>query len=398
MKTVVLGITGSIAAYKACEIVSRLKKAGCNVRCILTKAGAEFITPLSLESLAQSPVVTDMFSRENPYEIEHISLARAADIFVIAPATANFLAKAAVGIADDMLSTTVLATKAPILIAPAMNDNMYDNVATVNNIAILKRRGAKFVEPEVGLLACGTVGRGRMAEPEQIVSRIMYELRGKTLFGKKILITAGATREMLDPVRFLSNRSTGKMGYSIAQAAVDMGAEVSLVSGISEEKTPFGVKRIGVLSTEEMKNACIIEAESADVVISAAAPCDFTPEAYSKNKIKKSDFDMMIKLRGTSDILKTLSEKYPGKILVGFAAETDRVAENAKKKLSDKKLFAIAANDISKANCGFISETNDITIYMENGKTFNSGLLTKYEVGKFLLERIFDVANEIDHK
>ncbi|MEG1772028.1 MAG: bifunctional phosphopantothenoylcysteine decarboxylase/phosphopantothenate--cysteine ligase CoaBC [Clostridia bacterium] len=398
MKTVVLGITGSIAAYKACEIVSRLKKAGCNVRCILTKAGAEFITPLSLESLAQSPVVTDMFSRENPYEIEHISLARAADIFVIAPATANFLAKAAVGIADDMLSTTVLATKAPILIAPAMNDNMYDNVATVNNIAILKRRGAKFVEPEVGLLACGTVGRGRMAEPEQIVSRIMYELRGKMLFGKKILITAGATREMLDPVRFLSNRSTGKMGYSIAQAAVDMGAEVSLVSGISEEKTPFGVKRIGVLSTEEMKNACIIEAESADVVISAAAPCDFTPEAYSKNKIKKSDFDMMIKLRGTSDILKTLSEKYPGKILVGFAAETDRVAENAKKKLSDKKLFAIAANDISKANCGFISETNDITIYMENGKTFNSGLLTKYEVGKFLLERIFDVANEIDHK
>ena len=304
MKTIVVGISGGIAAYKSAELVSRLKKAGHEVYCIMTRNATEFIAPLTLETLSANPVVTDMFKRDTPWEVEHISLAKKADVFVVAPATANVIGKLANGVADDMLTTTAMAATKKMLIAPAMNTNMYKNTAVQENIATLKQRGYYFVGPESGLLACGDDDIGRMSEPEMIAEKI-EELLGveKILAGKKIMITAGPTIEKIDPVRFITNHSTGKMGYALAQSAAEMGAEVTLVSGPVNIAPPAGVETIAVDTTQEMYDAVTSRFEGCDAFISAAAPADFKPQTQSSQKIKKAD-GMELKLAHNPDISK----------------------------------------------------------------------------------------------
>ena len=388
-KTVILGVTGSIAAYKSAEIVSRLKKSGVDVRVILTASGSKFITPLTLETLSLSPVVTDMFNRETPFEVEHISLAKAADVFLIAPASANFLAKAAMGIADDMLTTTLLATRAPVAVAPAMNSFMYLNPTVQKNIAILKEKGFMFIEPEEGLLACGDEGTGRLADPSNIVKRVMALLYPKRdLVNHRLLVSAGPTQEPIDPVRYLTNRSTGKMGFAIAEAAKERGADVTLIAGKTELKTPKGVKRIDVLTTEDMYRAINGAFEMCDTLIMAAAPADFTPAAYSENKIKKSGNTMTLELKPAIDILKTISEKKNGHCLIGFAAETENIELYAKKKLVSKYLNMIVANDVTAKGAGFGTDTNAVTLYFPDGTSKKSGLVHKREIADFILDHI----------
>jgi len=287
-KNIVMGITGGIAAYKSPDIISRLKKAGFNVWVILTKNGAEFVTPLSLEIMSGNPVVVDMFNRETPWEVEHISLAKRADLFLIAPATANILGKFAMGVADDMLSTTVMATTAPVLIAPAMNTNMYENDSTQNNLKILKNRDVMFVGPEYGKLAEGGLGLGRMTQPAGIVEKVVEFFTSKLdLYGKKVLITAGPTREHIDPVRYISNPSTGKMGYALAQKASDRGADVTIISGPVNLKPPIDVRVIDITTSGEMYDRVMEIYKEYDVIIKAAAPADYTPKLISKEKIKR---------------------------------------------------------------------------------------------------------------
>ncbi len=392
VKSVVLGVTGSIAAFKACDIVSGLKKRGVEVYCILTRSAAEFITPLSLESLSNRPVVTDMFHRETPWEIEHIALAKRADVFLVAPASANFLAKAAAGIADDMLTTTIMATRAPILIAPAMNTKMYTHPAAQANMETLRARGCRFVEPATGLLACGDVGLGKLAGVEEIIEATMALLYPKRdLEGKNILVSAGPTRERLDPVRYLTNRSSGKMGYAIAEAAAERGAKVTLVSGPTALQAPDGVERVDVISSDDMFSAIDVHFPSCDALIMAAAPADFTPEAVSEQKIKKNGRDTLsVTLRPTRDILSAMGHKKENRRILGFAAETERIGENARQKLEKKNLDMIAANDVSKAGIGFQSGENAVTLYKRNGESEESGVLEKRALADWLLDRLFE--------
>ncbi len=390
MKCVVLGITGSIAAYKACDIISRLKKVGVDVRVILTKAGAEFITPLALESLAHTPVVTDMFSREAPWEIEHVALAKRADVFLIAPASANFLGKAASGIADDMLTTTILATKAPILIAPAMNTNMYLHPQVQSNIQTLKARGCQFVEPANGLLACGDEGVGRLAEVDSIIAAVLQTLQIKRdLIGKRILVSAGPTQERIDPVRYITNRSSGRMGYALAEAAAERGAVVTLISGPANLQTPSGVTRIDIQSSEDMYNELTARFADCDAVLMAAAPADFTPESVATQKIKKDGESLSLSLKPTKDILASLGKAKKGQRLLGFAAETQDLEKNALAKLKKKNLDMIAANDVTAKNAGFGVETNAVTVYKPDGSKAQSGLMTKRALADWLLDKLF---------
>lgn len=369
-KQIVLGVTGGIAAYKACELCSRFRKAGAQVYVILTKNACQFVSPLTFETLSNHPAVTDTFARPETWEVEHVALARRADLFVIAPATANILAKMACGIADDMLSTTVLATKAPVLAAPAMNTGMWENAATRRNVETLKGWGVHFVGPEGGYLACGDTGMGRMSEPEEIfraAEQILNPIRD--LEGLRVLVTAGPTRENVDPVRYITNRSSGKMGYAIAAAAQRRGAQVTLVSGPVHLSAPEGVRKVDILSTKDLCDAMMALCGEADIVIQAAAPADFAPMETAEQKIKKKAGETLtMTFRQTVDVAAAVGKKKkPGQILIGFAAETDDVLENAQGKLKKKNLDMIVANDVTAPGAGFDVDTNIVTFVTREG-------------------------------
>lgn len=361
-KCVVLGVTGGIAAYKAAAIVSGLKKLHADVRVIMTENATRFIAPLTFETLSGNQTYVSSF--EKTWEIEHISLAKAADLLLIAPCTANMIGKIACGIADDLLSTTAMATTAPLLLAPAMNCNMYLSAANQQNLATLRARGVKFVGPDSGHLACGDDAIGRMSEPEKVIEAVCEALYPKSDFaGRRVLVTAGPTREMIDPVRFLSNRSSGKMGYALAEAAAARGASVTLVSGPTGLKSPQGVKRVDVTTTLEMYEQVTRLAREADVVIQAAAPADFRPAQIADKKIKKNGEGMRIDLLANPDIAQQLGrDKREGQVLVAFAAETNDLLENARGKLLKKNADLIVANDVTQPGAGFAVDTNCVTL------------------------------------
>lgn len=389
MKHVVMGVTGSIAAYKACDIISALRKSGVDVHVILTHAGAEIITPLALETISGNRVVKDMFDSDRHFEVEHISLAKLADLFLVAPATANFIGKMASGIADDMLTTTVMATTAPVMIAPAMNTNMYLDAATQANIETLKRRGCEFIAPATGHLACGDEGIGKLAAVEDIVRAVLDKLNVKRdLEGKRVLVTAGPTWEAIDPVRYITNRSSGKMGYAIAEAAAERGADVTLISGPVSLRTPGGVKCVDIVSSDELCDSVIERFPGCDILVMAAAPADFTPAEFSSEKIKKGGDNLTLNLRATRDILKTIAPLKSNQKVMGFAAETHNVEDNAIEKLKRKKLDFIAANDVTAEGAGFGTDTNIITLYGADGSREHSGMVTKREAADWLLDRL----------
>jgi phosphopantothenoylcysteine decarboxylase/phosphopantothenate--cysteine ligase len=388
-QTVVLGVTGSIAAYKAADIISGLTKLSLDVRVILTEGGAQFITPLALETLSRAPVYTDQFSREAPYEVEHIALAKLADVFLIAPATANFIGKAANGIADDHLTTTFLATRAPVLIAPAMNVNMYNHPAVQKNIEILRARGCAFIEPAEGLLACGDTGKGRLAPVEEILAAVQAALfKKQDLAGRRILVTAGPTREAIDPVRFLSNRSSGKMGFAIAEAAVRRGASVRLIAGPVQLPTPPGVEREDIVSSAELCAAVERAFPACDALVMAAAPADFTMPDVFEQKIKKHGEGLTLSLIPTTDILARVGERKTHQVMMGFAAETQELELNAKDKLARKRLDFIAANDVTAPGVGFAGDTNAVTLYDAKGGCAFSGLMQKAALADWLLDAL----------
>ena len=361
-KRIVVGVTGGIAAYKACDLVSRLKKRGAQVRVVLTEHACQFVQPLSFETLSGNPAYTDSFDRK--YEIGHVALAKWADLMLIAPATANCMAKMACGIADDLLSTTCLAVRCPVLVAPAMNSAMWRNPATQANLALLRSRGVRFVGPEAGHLACGDDDVGRMSEPEQIVEAVEAILNPlRDLEGLNVLVTAGPTVERIDPVRYITNRSTGKMGYALAEAARDRGANVTLISGPTRLTAPEGVEFVRIESSAQLCAAVLERGEKADVVIQAAAPADFRPKNVADRKIKKTGENMTLELEATTDIAAELGRrKQPGQILVAFAAETNDVMDNARGKLIKKNADLIVANDVSRSDAGFGVDTNVITL------------------------------------
>jgi phosphopantothenoylcysteine decarboxylase/phosphopantothenate--cysteine ligase len=386
-KTIVLGITGGIAAYKAADLASKLTQAGAKVEVIMTEAAIKFITPLTLRNITHRPVVTDMFELASEWSVEHVALAEAADVVVVAPATANTIARLAAGIADDMLGTVVLATKAPVVIAPAMNDLMYSNKVTQENIKKLKARGFSFIEPEYGRLASGKMGKGRLPDTATIIEAIELALGQKRdLAGKRIVVTAGGTREPIDPVRHIGNRSSGKMGYALAEAAQDRGAAVTLVSANVSLDDPADVTVIKAPTALEMKKAVVGAVKKTDVLIMAAAVADYQPEAIAKNKIKKeSGQNLTLKLVKTPDILSEVKGHF---IRVGFAAESENLVANAKKKLSDKKLDLIIANDITKTDSGFDADTNRVVIIDKKGKAEERPLMSKREVADKILDRV----------
>jgi phosphopantothenoylcysteine decarboxylase / phosphopantothenate---cysteine ligase len=391
-KNIIIGVCGGIAAYKACELTSRLKKLHANIDVIMTKSATEFVTSLTFQSLSLNPVITDMFDKPKSWEIEHISLAKKADIIVIAPATANVIGKLANGIADDMLTTTVMASKAIKLIAPAMNTNMYENVIVQKNIEILKQLGYYFIEPSEGRLACGDVGKGKMAEPEAIEARIKeLLLTPKDLQGKTVLVTAGPTREALDPVRFITNHSTGKMGFAIAEKAVARGAKVYLVSGPSNLATPQGVERIDIESALDMYNAVMELKENADIIIKSAAVADYRPAEISSEKIKKTDGELIIKLQKNPDILQELGKVKGDKVLIGFAMETQNLIENAKAKVLKKNLDFIVANDLRTEGAGFAGDTNVVKIIDRLGNIEEVPLIRKSELADIILDKAISV-------
>lgn len=392
-KCVVLGVTGGIAAYKACELTSRLRKAGAQVYVIMTKNACQFVAPLTFETLSNHPVATDTFARPETWEVEHVALAKRADVFVIAPATANILAKMACGLADDMLSTTVLATRAPVLVAPAMNTGMWDNPATQENVKRLRQRGVHFIGPEGGFLACGDTGAGRMSEPKDIFDAIEKLLAmQQDLAGLSVLVTAGPTQERLDPVRFITNRSSGKMGYAIAGAAAARGASVTLVTGPTSLPIPQGVNAVRILSTQELYGQMLALCPKMDVVIQAAAPADFTPETVADQKIKKQGNEpLVIRLAQTPDVAAAVGKaKIEGQTLVGFAAETNDVLQNAQKKLAKKNLDLIVANDVTAPGAGFDVDTNVVTFVTKDGLE-KLPMMKKTEVADELLDRILSI-------
>ena len=393
-KCVVVGVTGGIAAYKTCEVVSRLKKLHADVRVIMTKNATEFVSPLTFQSLSHNPVSVDTFANIQTWEIEHIALAQRADVFVIAPATANIIGKLACGIADDMLSTTVMATHAPVLIAPAMNTAMLENAATQQNMRTLSERGMRFIAPGTGMLACGTSGAGRMSEPSQIVDEIVRTLRPREDFaGLSVVVTAGPTAEPLDPVRYITNRSSGKMGYAIAEAAHARGAHVTLISGPTAIQPPKGVDVVRIGTTQELYDAVLGHAD-ADVVIQAAAPADYRAREISPTKIKRTGDSLMIELVPNPDIAAALgARKHPGQTLVGFAAETNNVIENAQGKLKRKSLDLIVANDVTRAGAGFDVDTNIVTLIDGEGMK-ELPMMTKREVADGILDRVAELRTQ----
>jgi len=385
-KTIILGITGSIAAYKAAEIASQLTQAGAKVNVIMTKEAIEFISPFTFWAITGRPVVTKMFDLASEFSIEHISLAKAADIVVIAPATANIIAKLAAGIADDMLCCTVLATKAPVVIAPAMETNMYNNPVTQDNLSKLKARNFVIIGPATGWLASGKEGPGRLADTNDIIGSIRQVLeKGGDLAGKHIVVTAGGTQEPIDPVRYISNRSSGKMGYALAEAARDRGAKVTLVTAPTSLPEPAGVDVIKVNTAQEMRQAVEKVTPQADALVMAAAVADYRPTKAAKDKIKKGEAGLTLKLECTPDILGSVKGNF---IKVGFAAESNNLVENAKQKLQQKGLDFIVANDITAIDSGFGIDTNRVTIIDREGKVDSLPLMPKREVADKVLDRV----------
>ena len=395
-KEIVLGVTGGIAAYKAAEVVSRLRKMGASVHVIMTENARQFITPLTLETLSGNPVVYDTFERPATWEVEHIALAKRAEVFVIAPATANILAKMACGIADDMLSTTVLATKAPVLVAPAMNTGMWTAPATRQNVETLRQRGVHFVGPEAGFLACGDEGSGRMSEPAAIVGAIEAILcPRRDMEGLRVMVTAGGTRERIDPVRYIGNDSSGKMGFALAEAARQRGAEVTLVCGHTTAKRPEGIPVTEVESTCELYDAVLARAAEQDVVIQAAAPADYRPAHPSAQKIKKQAGEgITLELVENPDIAAAVgAAKRPGQTLVGFAAETEHLLDNARRKLDKKNLDMIVANDVSQPGAGFNVDTNMATLLTREGMV-ECPLQSKRDLAERILDEIVALRQE----
>lgn len=391
-KCVVIGVTGGIAVYKALDVISALRKKDIEVHVIMTESASKFVNPLTFQSISQNMVVTDMFAEPKAWEIQHISLAQKADLMLIAPATANVIGKISNGIADDMLSTTVMATKAKVLIAPAMNTNMYQNPIVQNNISKLKDFGYKFIEPASGRLACGDIGIGKLADVNTIVERVIEELEDKEqdLLGKKVLVSAGPTIAPIDPVRYITNRSTGKMGYAIAKEARDRGAEVILVSGPTNLEPPKNVKIINIKTNEEMRKEILQNFKWADIVIKSAAVADYKPKEYSKEKIKKGEGDLNIFLTRDNDILKFLGEIKTHQVLVGFAAESDNVLENAERKLKNKNLDFIVANDITSSDTGFGSEDNKVVILSKNNEKLELEKMSKKKVASNIFDMILE--------
>ena len=370
-KTVLLGVTGGIAAYKAAALASALVKQHAAVEVVMTKYATEFVTPLTFEQLTGRRTMVDTFDRNFSHQVEHISLAERTDLVIIAPATANVCAKLAHGLADDMLTTSVLACRCPKLIAPAMNTNMYENPVTQDNLEILRKYGWDVIEPASGRLACGAVGKGKMPEPEDLLQHILkYLALPHDLEGKKLLVTAGPTQESLDPVRYLTNHSTGKMGYAIAKMAMLRGAEVTLVSGPTSIPYPPFVKVVTIQSAQDMFEAVAAHAPDADFIFKAAAVADYTPADYNDNKMKKKDGDLAIPLKRTQDILKYLGEhRVPGQVICGFSMETENMLENSRAKLEKKNVDMICANNLKVAGAGFGVDTNVITLITKDSCT-----------------------------
>ncbi|MCD7974829.1 MAG: bifunctional phosphopantothenoylcysteine decarboxylase/phosphopantothenate--cysteine ligase CoaBC [Phascolarctobacterium sp.] len=387
-KKIVLGVTGGIAAYKAVDLTSRLKKAGADVCVVMTEHAQEFVRPLTFKEISGHKVATSMWAGNAEFSVEHIALAKWADLYLVAPATANIIAKMAHGIADDLLSTTLLAMKGPVILCPAMNTDMLENQATVANLTALRHRGVTVMPPAEGMLACDTVGGGRLPEPRDIVSFVDCFLgeNGGDLAGLKIMVTAGETQEPVDPVRFIGNRSSGKMGYAIAKAAASRGADVLLIAGSVNLHDPFGVKIIKTVTTEEMLDACLKNYDKMDVVIKAAAVADYRPAKATPQKIKKGDEALSLSLVKTPDILAELGAKKKDQILIGFAAETENLIENAKKKIGKKNLDMIVANDITAEGAGFNADTNVVRFIFPDGKVLPLEKMDKADVAERLLD------------
>jgi len=391
-KNIVVGICGGISAYKVVDVVSRLKKLNASVTVIMTQNATKFVSPLTLRAISHEPVITDMFAEPDNWDTEHISLAQKADIFVVAPATANILGKIASGVADEMLTTTIMATEAPVLFVPAMNTGMYENPIVQENIIKLQKHGYFIMEPDSGQLACGTTGKGRLPEPSRIVEEVIEILIPKRdLVGKKILITAGPTVEAIDPVRFISNHSSGKMGYAIAKNAIKRGAQVLLVSGPVNLQPPAGVDLISVTTADEMYEAVMSNYESCDVMIMMAAVADYRSEAIEANKIKKTDDQMTIKLVKNHDIAAELGKIKGNRILVGACAETENLLENADKKIKSKNFDMIMANDVTEEGAGFGTDTNIVQIVSANGTITKLPIMSKNDVADFLITKIVDL-------
>lgn len=396
-KKIVLGVTGGIAVYKAVDLVSRLRKAGCEVRVVMTEHAQQFVTPLTFKEISGNAVATSMWNANQEFNVEHIALANWADAFLVAPATANILAKMACGIADDLLSTTLLAAQAPIVVCPAMNTGMYQNPATQENIAKLQERGVTVMPPAVGHLACGTSGPGRLPEPQQIVEFMSAFFAGREgdLRGLRVLVTAAGTREPIDPVRYVGNRSSGKMGYAVAQMAAERGADVLLISGPSALAAPPNVRVVNVETTNEMLEACLAAYGDVDIVIKAAAVADYRPRDVADQKIKKKTDDALtVVMDKNPDILKTLGAKKEQQVLVGFAAETQNLLANAREKVVKKNLDMIVANDVTAAGAGFNSDTNIVKFLFANGDVRELEQMPKVDVANKILDEAIRIRNK----
>ena len=387
-KHIVLGVTGSIAAYKIASLASMLVKKQADVTVIMTKNATNFINPITFESLTGNRCLVDTFDRNFEFQVEHVSLAKQTDVFLVAPASANVIAKAAHGIADDMLTTTLLACRCPKIFAPAMNTRMYENPIVQDNISTLKDYGMEVVTPASGYLACGDTGEGKMPEPEVLYEAVLRALTPKDLSGRKVLVTAGPTQEKLDPVRYISNHSTGKMGYAVAAAAVRRGADVTLVSGKVELTPPMGIQVVPVVSAADMAQAVKDAASEQDIIIKAAAVADYRPRVTADEKLKKKDEELSVELERTEDILAWLgAHRRAGQILCGFSMETEHLLENSRAKLEKKKIDMIVANNLKQEGAGFGTDTNVVTLITKE-KTEEFPMLSKEEVAERLLDRL----------
>lgn len=394
-KTVLLGVTGSIAAYKTAYLASALSKQGCNVHVIMTKNACQFISPITFETLTGNRCITDPFDRNFQHKVEHVSLAKAADLVMIAPASANCIAKLAHGIADDMLTTTVLACRKPVLVSPAMNTAMYENPATQENLQILKRRGIHIIEPATGLLACEDIGTGKMPEPALLEKHILSLLAAKKdLLGQKVVVTAGPTREDIDPVRYITNHSSGKMGYALAEAAMMRGAKVTLISGPTNLDPPINVTTISINNARDMYQAVMTAAGDADFVFKAAAVADYTPADPAQEKVKKKEGQLAIPLTRTKDILLQLGQqKKPGQFICGFSMETQDLLQNSSAKLQKKNVDMIAANSLRVADAGFGTDTNVMTLITKNGIE-ELPKMSKHQVAMTIIDRALSMKQQ----